>query len=385
MVVYICIILFLLLQIYTFDVGSRSKGKNLMQIITFALFVLLVSFSYHIGSDTGVYENWYNYNLEPINRYNFFDTEWEPLFCGVMSLFRTFIDDFLVVRFFLVLFINFSVFHFLKKYFNGCFFTASLMYFLLYFYDINCEALRQSMAMSVLLFSWKYLLKSDWKRYWGVVLIAIGFHNSAMVALLFPFIRQVRFNKTGMIVLLTLLFMGASLALYMGDVITMLLSVNDDLFSRYQDNYGDYDIKGNMLNINGLIMTIVIKALPVYFASSLFETDKNLREYIPILWLFTAFTTISIFVPYLFRFCNLLSLFVCAALANFVISKRNCSNSISIIAKSHTLSVIFVLLAFSYNCMSFYNQGNDRTNLKSRDRWIPYVSIFNPHYVNGRY
>ena len=66
-----------------------------------------------------------------------------------------------------------------------------LLSFLIYyalFSNIVNSFMRQAITLSIVLFALRFVLSRDWKRYFGLVLLAFTLHSSAIVAVLFYFL-----------------------------------------------------------------------------------------------------------------------------------------------------------------------------------------------------
>lgn len=66
--------------------------------------------------------------------------------------------------------------------------SLSLMVYYLTFYAFSLNGLRQAIAMSLLLFAYQYIYEENFKKYLIVILVAAGFHYSAILFLFLYFI-----------------------------------------------------------------------------------------------------------------------------------------------------------------------------------------------------
>ena len=105
------------------------------------------------------------------------------------------------------LFINYSVLKFIDKNSKNPVFSV-LIYILLNFYFFYTSAMRQAIAISIILLGFEHLKQDKNIRFVIYVLIASLFHQSAFLALLIPLMKKIKYNKLFIFVLLFIYFVG---------------------------------------------------------------------------------------------------------------------------------------------------------------------------------
>ena len=75
-----------------------------------------------------------------------------------------------------------------------------------FFIGRNLIQIRSGLAYAIILLGIQYITVRDWKRYFGLVLIAYFFHHSAIIAIPLYFISYIDFRKWQVVVVLLLAF-----------------------------------------------------------------------------------------------------------------------------------------------------------------------------------
>lgn len=372
MTIYLFVIFFLLLFIYFYDYKNRRQGDSFAFGLVFSLFVLIPSLSRDMGSDTLVYQGWFE-SLPQLFDFTENDFTWEPLFCLFMSLLKTISSEWVVAHTLLILFINIPIFYFCKRYVNSKY-TFLLIFFLLHFYEVNFEPLRQSCAMAMILWSLPYLQKKKYIKFYIFSLLSVGFHYTAIVSLFIPLACRFKLCSVKVVITCMAIFLlSAILKIYLGNFIDMLsYSLGYTKFDNYQNHDG--------LNINGVIMTLFIKILPVFAAMYVcikkgILKDSQLLNGLAIM--FVIFMVGRTFVPIFERFTLMFSFAQTACYADAIIGrvKSPCLNTMA--KRSNTWLLListYIFLAFVYNVKSYLGAVNqfDEPNIT---RCVPYKSI----------
>lgn len=135
--------------------------------------------------------------------------------------------------------------------------TLGLFIYYTLFYSFALNGMRQSMAMAIVLYATKYIYKADFKRYFIWVIIATGFHYTALLFLLFYFIYLLldKLDSTiGKIIILTGMIV---VALAYSGLIKMISAVFGK-YERYIITSGTYSLSLNPLVIRLPILILYI-------------------------------------------------------------------------------------------------------------------------------
>lgn len=163
--------LLLFLSVY----GFKQQGRLLAASATFLVFI----FSYPSGGDWIGYFLNYNCLINSICTIN--TPTFEPGFNGFVLLFGNL--GFLGYNAIIVAFNVYAISRFSKLFENSSFIFFSLLSF--FFWVIYVEAIRQSIAISLLLIAIPYLFKHQRVKFALLIILATLFHTTAIIALLF--------------------------------------------------------------------------------------------------------------------------------------------------------------------------------------------------------
>lgn len=181
--VYIIIFAIILCGIYRYDFLSRTDAKLGVFSYIFILLTCVSVLKYRVGSDILVYMSEYGDYL-PLNKltvsYVFDNANRQPGWIFLISILKSFSNDFFVFQFVQAIFINYAISRtivFNTKYI----FTATLFYFVYLYTELNFEVMRESFAVGFFLFSLEAYKRNLWFKYYILVSISFLFHLSAFL------------------------------------------------------------------------------------------------------------------------------------------------------------------------------------------------------------
>lgn len=177
------------------------------------------------------------------------------------------------------------------------------------FFNFSLNGMRQSIATAIFLYATQYIVKKKPFWYFGLIIVAILFHKSAIIYLPFYLLTYVNLTKSkGM--LWGILIATPILLLNLSRIHSLIYLVSSK-FGFYTKFFGSVYDTGNISNMNVMLLfaNIVVLFLIYFFAGS--SGQKKLRdgEYksdalrvdYNIQVLTTLFSTISFAVPGSFR------------------------------------------------------------------------------------
>ena len=374
--IYIFVIILLIYLIIKYDFRINSSHKDLIFRNYWVNFLLLVficipTFSYKMGGDTMVYQNWFESELSTIDKFSFSDSRWEPLFVLLMSFVKTISNVWIFAHFIIIAFINCSVFSFAKRYVNNIFLFL-LLYFVAYFYEYNFEPLRQSIAIGVFLYSLKFLENNSLLNFYVTITLAACFHFTALIAFIIPFLKRINYNFWVCVFLVVIAVSGTFINIYFQDALMQISFFTEgEAYSYYLGS----DYIENKLNFVGVIFSIMIKVFPVLISYYLVKrADVKTFPYINCLsLLFIVMVLLSTSVPILHRLSQFFGIFQIALYSDVLFFNKKILSNI----QPYCLSIlrILIILTVSVNMYTYYNASN-QYGLKNYQRCVPYTSIF---------
>lgn len=232
---------FLLIFIWALIVYALSVHKDRKQVIYLAIiFVQFVFLSWQrdftVGQDTqGYYEAYRslaNNSLGEALHYN----GWEPgyvLWNWIMGhIFGANSNGFHTYLLFTALFINFSVLNFIKRY-SQCVWLSVAVYVAFGYFFSSLHILRQYIALSIILFSYRHLIERNFVKFLLLVVLAGSFHFSAFPFLLTYWLCN---RKIMPVPMLIIFFLSLVVSFIAGRTILGFLVVNDVYVDRYLDD-----------------------------------------------------------------------------------------------------------------------------------------------------
>ncbi len=184
---YIIILLLLILSIVLFDFLHLSRGRKLAIATIWIVLVLTAGLAYHLGVDGRNTEAFY-YN--PPDSMGDIVRDWRSYRFDIGYMILSYVlgkifPSYVAMQLFVSCMLTTSVMLFFNRYARH-FFTALTIYFIFTYIHFNIEVLRESLAISLILFAWQPLNKGRWITYFVLTGIAVSFHFTAAIALLFP-------------------------------------------------------------------------------------------------------------------------------------------------------------------------------------------------------
>lgn len=168
---------------YPLCIRKPSTKKNIIYVsIIFGYMFLMSVFRYGIGNDFFHYRTFfYNYCSGDTNlAERFLNSHFEPGYTAIMEIARLLGGDYFVLTLIMSLLILLPAAFIIAKYSKIPWLSCWLYLTVTFFYN-SLNFTRQSLAVSVILLSWKFIKE---KKHWAVILIALAaslFHMSALV------------------------------------------------------------------------------------------------------------------------------------------------------------------------------------------------------------
>lgn len=229
MIVYISI--FLLLLVFGFYrnslIKSKIRGLN-VEILFFIFLSLIICGGYMTGSDWRNYEIDY-YTSDFLNRNYSYS---EPLFIYLISTMKLIIPDFFVFLIITKLTVFYIFYLFFKKHSTNIYISYFIYipWFSLYIFIDN--PLRFMIALSFVVLSFNYLLKSKFIKFFLLIFIGSLFHYSVLFFFPFYFIRDIKIKNWVLLISFTLwtLIFNVSNLHY---ILLKMAAIFPSLFSEY--------------------------------------------------------------------------------------------------------------------------------------------------------
>lgn len=271
---YILILILILYGVYSFDIRQLNDRHDRYYYFLLIILILISGLGYRMGGDCIGYMREYpqyllgdGFSWGALNAYPGRQPGW-VLLCKIC---RSITENFWLLKMTQAILYNSMVFYGLKR-LTPHRFTAVLFYFILIYFDTNFQILRQAIAMGFFLVAVTCLMKEKWLKYYILIFVAIAFHESAVICLLFPVIKFIRINRTSLIVI-SLLFV--SIIAFIGPMLELLLTnyipevFRDKLLFYAQE----IETGGTFSFYLNVVLSFVIPLIYVYLRRNLVSND----------------------------------------------------------------------------------------------------------------
>ncbi len=257
MLIYVVVAIFSTFMMKKYELTRRKK----FIILSFLSVFLVMAFRYGIGYDyLNIYTPMFNNIIN--SRINFSNDIGNFLLCKTIGIFTSdpfyyfFITSFIICFFMFKAILN-----------NSSRPSLSILLFVisgLYFDSFNL--VRQYMAISILLYSLKFLIRNEFKKYALYIIIASTFHNSAIIMLPLYFFLKMRLTPLKKFVFISILFVSFP---FLDRIIFYLISLTK--YSYY------FDTSYN--TINPAYSEIITSSILFVIASLFCKKAKSDKEF----------------------------------------------------------------------------------------------------------
>lgn len=362
--IYILIVLYTLLLVYHYDIKAATNGKEFNFRFLLFISIAVVGVSYRLGLDTVGYMEYFE-RVDPNILYTFnnlFDLRYEPIPELLFSFCKGLLDDFVVVQIVIGVFVNITVFWFLRKHSPMPFFSIFL-YFIFQYWNLNFEIKRESVAICIFLIAIDKLLKEELNKkdflwYYGICFIASFAHRFAFIAFIYPLFLRLKFSKAYIVIFSTATIV---LLIYSSFIVNVMTPINAFL-SLYSgeaiQHYLESDRFGSGgVSILGMFNKIIIPLFIIY-------NIKNIRN--PKIYSLTLlYFIVSLFQTQVFIFYRLTN-YLCIFL--FIVYAYCVKDIVDGKLRSTLVNILFtVSLLFHIYLL---------TGKEQHIRYSPYSSIF---------
>lgn len=285
---YIYFFVFILL--FLLSVGKFGKYDIIGRLLSLVLLVLFSGLRYGVGVDYFSYENLF-YSGE-------FAAWIEPGFYFLMEIVRNFNDSFTSFNILTSFLTMGLLFYSLRSYKKVFVISLSLFFFSQSGLGFYFNGIRQAMAAAIFLFSYRYIERDSFLKYFLCIIVASSIHLSSLLLLPFFFLNRFSFNKYFSI---SLVFFAIVLNLF--GYIRLFLLYLFELFDNSLKYISDESLLGHSEINTGLgFILFNIFALICLFLLPKRITRGNLALSANFLTIFIAFKNIlfPIFIAYRF-------------------------------------------------------------------------------------
>lgn len=295
---YLFFIVICIYCIIQFDIKKKDKqGKKFFYFLLVYL-IVLSGFSYRLGVDIITSEDKYR----EVSDMSSMSWRYLNSFYGKMpgwiffcTICKTIVSSFWFLKLIHAIIVNTLIFLAIKNNIKYVF-SGILVYFCLIYFEFNFQILRESIAISVFLFSLRYFYDQKWTKYYLMVIICISFHESAIVLLFIPIIRYFKTNFFSLSIVTGLAIL----------IIVFAQNISDYLLSMYLS--GDISDKiayySEDIDTNKAIAVVNFLINVVFPVTCLFVFKEELMKvkYVMLIIVYALIYSMGLWLPIMYRF-----------------------------------------------------------------------------------
>jgi len=305
--------------------------------------------------------------------FNFKEALYNPSWYIFNGISKSINDSFYTFQFLHAIVVNVVIFWFIDKYAVKRY-AVLPFYFFLYFVYFNMEILRESLAIAVFLTALPAFFNKNWIKYYVLALLAMSFHNSAMVILVFPLF----YLKLGIRYQILIFILSC--------IITSVLVSGNFLFMLGLDKiFGSNSLfyLNKEMNLSGSIFQL-LKLVPVYciyYVSIKKKLETNFDKFI---FPYIIIGIASAFIPGVYRFMNYFAIPILIYCVNqlYVFYTRRQINAMSFFKIQ--LSMLIIVFFQVYYLLGDESESTRVMGARKFELYIPYYTIFNEQIHENR-
>lgn len=347
MLIYLLVIIFITLIGLFIDFEKTNKKKKIFLYISYIPITLLAMLrDKTIGIDTMQYViNYKKISLVSLSRFNTIRYEYGfTLFCKILSTINNNPQFLLIISSLLV---NYCMAKFIYKNSKSVVFST-MIYIFLNFYFNNMNIMRQAIAMSIILLGYEYLKEKKYFIYSLYVAIASSFHFTAIISLVFILIREYKFNKRFLYVVLLiaiiLFFYSDNIFLFMCKISPRLMDYLESGKNTEANFYG-----GLILSVMYLLIFMFgMVIIRINSKSIFYDKNNNNNTLIGLISCAFLFSILGMKVSILNRFVQYFSMFIIIWIPNTICLIKKAKNRMITIAAIYCLLISFWVIIMIY-------------------------------------
>lgn len=331
------------------------------------LLILVAGLRLVVGGDTQTYLADFDIypTLEDFTIFHFALFRYQPLWTLLNCAAKSIYPQFFVVQIIVSCIINPVTFYIIKKETEKKY-EVALVFLLFQYLYLNCEIMRETIAISLFYFAFSFYIKRKWLPYYGICCIAFFFHDAAIfyffLPLLYPVLTR-EFTPKYVLVIAGIVLVFAN-PLVLSKLMFFLPESRVEVFTDFYAKMAIGSIFGFLRSITELFFTFFIIVKVKGFVS--YKVYIGLKIYF-------VLHLMGLMMPlFVNRICNSYNIFYYIALVEFLYVMRD----------KLVTAAYFSLLTIVFVRYYFVDVTNLVSSKESSDRYyfyelfVPYYSIF---------
>ena len=192
--------------------------------------------------------------------------------------------------------LNFFAFKIIRESTNYIF-SSVLLYFVLIYFELNFQIIRESLAIGFFLGALYYYSKCKWLKYYLILVIAAFIHETAIFLAILPLIRYIRIN----LITITLVFFGTIFLITFSDEVAekiVTFYVSDEFTERVNYYAVRIEIGSTFTKFSNYIINV---ALPL-IGLALVKHQNKFLWYEHLVVIYVIIYSMGLSIPIMYRF-----------------------------------------------------------------------------------
>lgn len=276
------IVIFLSIFLYTIALTNRRNRRHYRFFTFLSILIpsLLAGFrNVIVGTDTWFYAEGMFHDAVASHKFLEYaeETRGESIYALINYIVSLFTDQLWVLLFVVQFITLYFVYAFIRKNLRTKASILALIIYYFIFYNMSFNLIRQSIAITLLLYSFGYLLRGEMKKYFFTSGINMFVHTSSIIgsfllAVIYQVFSSKNNNKVKQLVLLSSMIVSILIFKSYFDVILEFIVSNLTLFAKYKFYSTDY--QGSGTNLTEILIRIFFFSFTVIF---LWLIDKKYK------------------------------------------------------------------------------------------------------------
>lgn len=237
-----------------------------------------------------------------------------------------------------------SIFIFLYRYSKEAFLSI-IIFISLGYYQFSFSGLRQSIAIAILLFSYKFIIEKKLLYFFIIVMVAAQFHNSALIFLAAYPIAHLKINLWHYVYLFSLLALISFFGYFILDNLISLLKM-DFLSGRFRAYYGNL----STVSLSAFYILLSIWSF-CYVIYKKYDRNDQLTILLNIVFIGLLFQSLTPLLAEFFRLSMYFNIFTLALVPNSILMIRSSFN------RGLVYVIILILFILNYVLFGIDNYG----------------------------
>ena len=285
-------------------------------------------------------------------------------------------SDYVIFQLFHSTFINYSIYHFIKRY-SKMIYVSAFIYFVLFYANLCFDAMREALAVAVFLWSINSFTKNKWVKYYFIACIASLFHISSIIIFILPLVKILKPTKTLLICSFVIFCVLLSLYPFINEYLLYLQiwgNVGD--FGSKATNYlsnENYQFSGTILSIiKALISGVLVSLFFVYYYCM--RRNDSYDWIIQINLVYILLNILNVGAPLFYRFQSYLCIIYVILISNccyyLLYEKKLC-----LLTRQFSIFVVLICISY-YPIKRYFMPFPPKPEILNYRLYSPYSTVF---------